>query len=214
MAQQKATEKSKTKNRPKAIWATALSSLTRMECNAVENFFLEAGSHFSARLSEMRQDAGGGPFSDEEIDRYVDLRDELEAFERTNRYFAIVQAAGVFERVSVRIIEVAVDAGLLARSAMYAKSGFVNARSVNDGYKQLNIALPNGDTPLLKELASRRNLILHSGGRYPLDETAKATFAPIRFLEVKDSEVIDGIRLAGRCAEHRIRQFQRQYCVQ
>jgi hypothetical protein len=213
MAQPNANGKPKTKKRPKAIWATALSSLTRMECNAVENFFLEAGSHFSERLREMRQNAGEGPFSDEEIDHYVDLRDELEAFERTNRYFAIVQAAGVFERVSVRIIEVAVDAGLLKRSAMYAKSGFVNARSVNDGYKQLNIELPKSDSPLLKELASRRNLILHSGGRYPLDEAAKATFAPIRFLEVTDSEVIDSIRLAGRSAEHRIRQFQKQYCV-
>ena len=208
------TETSKARKPPKAIWATALSSLTRMECRAVESFFQEAGSHFSTRLREMRRDAGEGPFSDEEIDHYVDLRDELEAFERTNRYFALVQAAGVYERVSVRIIEVAVDAGLLSRSAMYASSGFINARSINEGYKQLGIALPKADIPPLKELASRRNLILHSGGRYPLDEDAKANFSPVRFLEVSDDEVIETIRLAGRCAESRIRQFQKQHCVQ
>ena len=127
------------KSRPNSVWAMALSSLTRMECKAIENFFDEAASHFSSRLNDMRQAVGDGPHSDDEVDHYVDLRDELEAFELTNRYFAIVQAAGVFERVSVRIIEAAVDANLLKRTDMYAKSGFVNARFVSEGYRLLNI---------------------------------------------------------------------------
>jgi hypothetical protein len=183
-----------------------------MECRAIENFFADAGSHFSSRLTKMRKNAGEGPFSDEEIDHYVDLRDELEAFERSNRYFAIVQAAGIFERVSVRIIEVAVDGGQLKRSEMYGKSKFVNPRAVSEGYETLKIVLPKADKVLIKELAAQRNLILHSGGRYPRSDGAKAAYAPVMLLEVSDNEVIESIRLAARCAELRIQQFRKLYC--
>jgi hypothetical protein len=110
------------------------------------------------------------------------------------------------------LIEIAVNSGLLNRLAMYGKSNFINARAMKEGFASLNIVLPEEETRRARELAVQRNLILHTGGRYPMNEKAKAAFEPIMFLQLTDTEVKEAIRLAGRCAEARIRQFLSQHC--
>ena len=61
------------------LWTRALEELARMETNSIREFFQETDQHFEKRLSKLQVEAGQERLSsDDDLDWYINLRDEIE----------------------------------------------------------------------------------------------------------------------------------------
>lgn len=145
---------------------------------------------------------------DYEIDWFVDRRDELEGFSLLNRYFAIVQAHSLIERMFARIIESAIDYAILDKSVL-GRLNFPNTTAVEKGFGKLKISLEDPDRSALRALARKRHLILHSGGWFQSEGKRKGRFAPVIRLEVTDAEVERALELVLRCVCSAVDQYRR-----
>lgn len=189
-------------------WPSALQSLTLKEIEFARSFFPETDRYFQAKLSELRAEADQeGPASDDDVEWFIGLRDELEGYGHLNRYFAIVQAHSVVEQVFSRIVETAIDYGILQKKPILGTSRFPNANAIRKGFKDLGIALPAKDNSAWQALACKRHTILHHGGWYEPQKTKKGEAPPIRRLEFKKSDVESALNLAVRCAKSALTQY-------
>ena len=171
-------------------------------------FFQETDQHFQGKLSKLRAEAErDGPTSDDDVDWYVNLRDELEWFGQLNRYFAIVQAYSLIERIFSRVVESAIDYGTLDKSIL-GRLKFPNTTVVKNGFKDLGITLPGEDSLPLQKLADKRHTILHSGGWFQSEKKRKGKLAPMLLLEFAETDVESALDLALRCTKSAVSQYR------
>jgi hypothetical protein len=191
-------------------WIYARESLARIEMEYIRNFFRESDRHFKQKLSELQAQAQAeerdAPLSEDAVDHYVDLRDEIEGFGQLNRYFAIAQAYSIMEQAFASIITDAIDEGTLAGDDWArVRSRFPDAASFKRGFRSLRIVLSPQDASAWPALGKKRNIILHRSGRF---EVHQGGFVQIRQLEFTEAEVEAALDMALRCAQSALRQYR------
>lgn len=194
--------------KPHTNWTFALETLARNETKSIHDFFEETDRHFHEKVDRLRAEADReGPSSDEDVDWYVNVRDELESFGQWNRYFAMVQAYSLVERIFSHIVESAIEYGILDKSIL-GRLKFPNATTVKKGFEKLGISLPAEDDSALQALAEKRHIILHSGGWYQSEKRRPGKLAPMIRLEFAEADVAGALDLALRCANSAISQYR------
>ena len=193
---------------PNINWTFALEDLARFETKFIRDFFRETDQHFQRKLSKLRiETERNGLASDDDVEWYVNLRDELEWFGQLNRYFTIVQAYSLIERCFARVVKSAIDYGILNKSIL-GRLKFPNTTVVKKGFQELGITLPGKDEAAFKKLADKRHTILHSGGWFQSEKKRKGKLAPMLLLEFAEADVESALDLALRCTKSAVCQYR------
>ncbi|HEY5329736.1 MAG TPA: hypothetical protein VIJ79_07630 [Acidobacteriaceae bacterium] len=196
--------------RPPELWARAFASLTTREGKSIREFYQQTSRHYAKVLRDLYDSAETVDDNDLSLDFFIDERDELEVFAQDNRYFALVRAAGLYERVCSRLILRAIDAGLLTKEP-FVRNNFVQPRLVKSALLKLGSALPDGDIARLTILQETRNKILHEGGRVWIEGSTGEKF--MEQLRFSHEEVLAALDLTIRACHYQIDTFRKKHCA-
>jgi hypothetical protein len=197
------------RGRPSLVWAHALDYLARRDAERLSEFFRKTALYLTeerealfARGDQLGEDS-------EDLDFFLDERDELDGFLQDNRYFTIVRAWGNFERVRDRIILCAVHYQILPEGR-FMKNDMVFPRAVWDALDLLGIGFKDDDKTALDVLRERRNKIVHQNGMVKRKNSGDPD--QVEALEFSDNDVKEFIALSLRMARHILESFKLAHC--